>query len=302
MAMISLIDSRPRRKCTRDSFLYNVMDCCFFMSRATRATVQLAASTRLTAVLSPFVFGETVASNVALSGRAQVEALLLVAAYLSLLLPKWIQWMFRNGLQLVSRCSSGALGSPTSVTWLARQSLVRQVVAAGFHANAVSAIAATALQIVLDSFVLASRAFRDPYGALRQFLHDAVAAVSAGCGSVAGGCAGAALGGFLLPGVGTALGSLLGSLGGSLVPRLLRDGPGGRRAARRSRAAPEGLRLLEEENNWVMIADSNLTADDDGAPTSGAVAGEPFVGGAEFKKGEAAPEEWDMEADDWTLV
>ncbi|KEG14911.1 hypothetical protein DQ04_00261100 [Trypanosoma grayi] len=158
-----------------------------------------------------------------------------------------------------------SLGGAVSVTsLLAKQSLSRQVIAVGLHANAASALAATTVQIGIHTCVLLQRGVTRPELselARQQFWYDATTALTVGGASIVGGGCGAVVGGLLLPGVGTALGSLAGSLGGGFLPYMLRcTGPEVQRRRElqelsRYCETERPLQIAESDGDWLVVCD-----------------------------------------------
>ncbi|KAH9598997.1 hypothetical protein LSM04_005515 [Trypanosoma melophagium] len=261
----------------------------FILVRGARVTAQSLASMRLTGVLSPLLLGDAIAGHVALCGRAQVEALLFLAARLAVHSPRCLSVRIER-----------AAGGGGAAAWIARQPLGRQVAAVGLYGTAAPAIATAAVQLTVYTAALAARVAARPTAAplaTRQFCHDAATVVAAGGASIVAGSCGAVIGGLLLPGVGTALGSLVGSIGGGYLPYLLRSsGPcveweqnhirmqeGGNRGCRRV------LAIAEEEGDWLIIADNDgdsefilcdLTSSDTNGSEIHFHVEEPFVGNA----------------------
>ncbi|EKF98410.1 hypothetical protein TCSYLVIO_010691 [Trypanosoma cruzi] len=237
--------------------------------RVSRATLQSIASVRLAGSFSHLLFGEVIASNAALSGRAQVEAFLFVISRASLSSPRLLVRTIERLARLIASCTPGRVGSTSNATsWLAKQSLLMQFKTIGLHGSAVSAISATAVQIGFHGCILLKHSFTDPDIAAQQFSYDVVTALSSGAASLVGGSCGAVLGALVVPGVGTALGSFIGSFGGGYLPFLLRrNGPEARRERRRKATAEyrdfeRTLEVVEdEEADWLILMDCVGEAD-----------------------------------------
>ncbi|RNF09770.1 uncharacterized protein Tco025E_06936 [Trypanosoma conorhini] len=250
--------------------LYGVVPVSFVAVRVGRATLQSVAAVRLAGSCAHLLFGEVVASNAALTGRAQVEAFLFLLSRVSVSSPQNLVRGVQALGRLLARCAPGTVGSTTATTsWLAKQSLLMQVKTIGLHGSAVSALASTAVQLGLQGCFLVQRSITDREIAAQQFYYDVVTALQSGAASVAGGSCGAVLGALLLPGLGTALGAFIGSCGCGFLPYFLRrDGPEERRERERQAAAEcrdlgRPLDVVEDEEvGWLLLVEceGNLPA------------------------------------------